>query len=109
LRRRRFCTKTQRLPPIIKANTLTQQKRENKHHHWTSSFQQLTVSQENVNEPFTMSNEEISKPNLSELSPIERQVRSFLETLPTYKGVQHGFDSFAPASLYSNRAPVAIR
>ncbi|CAF4991351.1 unnamed protein product, partial [Rotaria socialis] len=41
--------------------------------------------------------------------PIQRQVRSFLETLPTYKGAQNGFDSFGPASLYTNRSPVAIR
>jgi len=108
-RRRRYCTKIQRLPPIIKATTVNQQKRENKNNHWIASFQQLNISKENIDEPFTILNEEITKSNLSELTPIERQVRSFLETLPTYKGVQRGFDSFAPASIYSNRAPIFIR
>jgi hypothetical protein len=108
-RRRRYCTKNQRLPPIIKSTTPNQKKRENKNHHWIASFQQTNTSKKNIDEPFTILNEEITKSNLSELTPIERQVRSFLETLPTYKGVQHGFDSFAPASIYSNRAPIVIR
>jgi hypothetical protein len=109
LRRRRYCTKSQRLPPIVKASIANQQRRERKTHQWMESFQQLNKQKENVNEPFTILNEELSKPNLPELSPIQRQVRSFLETLPTYKGVQRGFDSFGPSSLYTNRAPVAIR
>ena len=109
LRRRRFCTKAQRLPPIVKASISNRPRRESKTNQWMESFQQLNVRKENVSEPFIILNEESSKPKLPELSPIQRQVRSFLETLPTYKGVQRGFDSFGPSSLYSNRAPVAIR
>ncbi|CAF0951186.1 unnamed protein product [Rotaria sordida] len=109
LRRRRLCTKTQRLPPIVKATISNRQKRENKAHQWMINLPQSNKSKENLNEQLTILNDESSKSNLPELTPIQRQVRSFLETLPTYKGVQHGFDSFAPASLYSNRAPVAIR
>jgi hypothetical protein len=108
-RRRRVCTKHQRLPPIVKANILHRQRRDSKNLHWMTNIQQSNIHKDDGNEPFTMLNEESSKPNLPELTPIQRQVRSFLETLPTYKGVQHGFDSFAPASLYSNRAPVTIR
>jgi hypothetical protein len=109
LRRRRFCTKAQRLPPIVKATISNRPRRESKTNQWMESFQQLNIRKENVSEPFTILNEESSKPKLPELSPLQRQVRSFLETLPTYKGVQRGFDSFGPSSLYSNRAPVAIR
>ncbi|CAF0724939.1 unnamed protein product [Rotaria sordida] len=109
LRRRRLCTKTQRLPPIVKATISNRQKRENKAHQWMINLPQSNKSKENLNEQLIILNDESSKSNLPELTPIQRQVRSFLETLPTYKGVQHGFDSFAPASLYSNRAPVAIR
>jgi hypothetical protein len=109
LRRRQCCTKVQRLPLITKPNTSNQKKRENKNHHWMASFQQSNIRKENVNEPFTTLNEEITISNLSELTPIQRQVRSFLETLPTYKGTQQGFDSFAPASLYTHRVPIAIR
>lgn len=108
-RRRRHCTKTQRLPSITRPNISNQQKQENKNQHRMASFQQSNLTKENLNQPFTIFNDEITKPNLSEFTPIQRQVRSFLETLPTYKEVQHGFDSFAPASLYSNRAHIAIR
>ncbi|CAF0733873.1 unnamed protein product [Rotaria sp. Silwood1] len=109
LRRRRFCTNSQRLPPIVKATLSNRQKRENKTHQWMINLPQSSKSKENVNEQLTILDEEPSQSNLPELTPIQRQVRSFLETLPTYKGVQDGFDSFAPASLYSNRASVAIR
>ncbi|CAF2334939.1 unnamed protein product [Rotaria sp. Silwood2] len=109
LRRRRFCTKSQRLPPIVKATISNRQKRENKTHQWMTNLPQSNKSQENVNEQLIILNEETSKSNLPELTPIQRQVRSFLETLPTYKGVQRGFDSFGPASLYSHHASVAIR
>lgn len=108
-RRRRHCTKTQRLPPIMKANALNQQKRENKNRHWTDSLQQTNKPKEDSTNRFTVLNDEISEPVLPELTLMQRQVRAFLETLPTYKGVQHGFDCFRPGSLYSNRAPIFIR
>ena len=109
LRRRSNCTKYQRLPPIVKANLSNQNKRESKTEPWITHFQQVNLSQENVDDPFTISNEDISKPNLTELSPIQQQVRSFLETLPSYKGVQRGFDNFGPASLYTNPTLISIR
>lgn len=110
IRRRRYCTKTQRLPPIIKPNVSNQQKREHKNRHWMDSYQRKDRSKEDLTKRFTIFNDEVTpEPILPELTPIQRQVRSFLETLPTYKGVQHGFDSFARASLYSTRAPIVIR
>jgi len=109
LQRRQDCKKSQHLPPILKAHVSNQKRKEHRNHHWMGSFQQSNISKEYVNEPFIILNEEITKPNKSTLTSIQKQVHSFLETLPTYKGVQHGFDSFAPASLYTNRAPLAIR
>ena len=49
------------------------------------------------------------KSNPLDPSPIHKQVRSFLDALPSYKGVQKGFDSFAATSLYSYRKPISIR
>jgi hypothetical protein len=103
-RRRRFCTKPQRLPPIIKP------KRENKSPNWTPSPPETHRAKEDQFKQFTPINDEVSSPiPPPELAPIDRQVRSFLESLPTYKGVQDGFDSFAPASLYTIRTPILIR
>ncbi|CAF3403798.1 unnamed protein product [Rotaria socialis] len=117
LRRRRFCTKSQRLPPIVKATISTRHKREPKNQQWVTNLPQSNnnnnnnnnKSKDDVHEHLTMLNDESLKSTLTELTPIQRQVRSFLETLPTYKGAQNGFDSFGPASLYTNRSPVAIR
>ncbi|CAF3706470.1 unnamed protein product [Adineta steineri] len=109
MRNRRYSTKSQRLPPMVKATISIGQKRKSKTQHWMTNFQETKRSKENSNEPFTILIEETSSPNLPEPTPLQRQVCSFLDTLPTYKGVQHGFDSFAPASLYSNRTPIAIR
>ncbi|CAF5111448.1 unnamed protein product, partial [Rotaria sp. Silwood1] len=39
----------------------------------------------------------------------QKQIHSFIDTLPTYTGSQRGFDNFAPASLYSSRAPVIMK
>ena len=109
VRRRRFCTKVQRLPPIVKASVLNRQRYGSKSHQWMTNFQQSNKPQENINEQIRMLNEESTRTNLPELSPIQRQVRSFLETLPTYKDIRHGFDSFGSSSLYSSRSPVIIR
>lgn len=109
VRRRRFCTKAQRLPPIVKASISTRQKRDPKNHWTTNTPQSNNKSRDNGHEKLPMLYDESTKSIKVELTPIQRQVRSFLETLPTYKGVQRGFDSFGPASLYTNRAPVVIR
>jgi len=109
LRYRRYCTKNQRLPLMLKAAISNRQKRKSQNYHWMESYQQLKKPKDNANEPFRIFLGKSSNPSLPQPSPIQKQVRSFLETLPTYKGIQHGFDNFAPASLYSNRSPIIIR
>jgi hypothetical protein len=104
---RRFCSKGRRLPPIVKSNIPNRQKQSSKDVHWTTSVHQSNTQKEN--EPFTVLPADFLKGRLPELPPIQRQIHSFLETLPTYKGIQCGFDNFAPSSLYSYHASVAMR
>jgi hypothetical protein len=98
----RYCFKAQRLPPIVK---LKRPKRTNNDSHWPN------IQKENIHEALTLldEDEELPKVSLPELTPIQKQIRAFLDTLPIYKGVQKGFDNFAAGSIYSFRAPVAMR
>ncbi|UJR33861.1 hypothetical protein I4U23_021282 [Adineta vaga] len=107
-KQRRYSTKNQRLPPVIKTNLSEQSKRKTKTQHWMTNFQQTKRSKENSFEPFRILIEETSNPILPEPAPLQRQIRSFLDTLPTYKGIQNGFDNFAPSSLYSNRSSLIV-
>ena len=103
-RYRRYCMKGHRLPPLVKANKSNRQKRSNKDLHWVANSPQA-----NIDQIFPVLNEELPKAPLPELSPMEKQIQSFMKSLPTYKDIQRGFDNFGPSSLYSNRAPVAMR
>jgi hypothetical protein len=112
----RNCFKSRRLPPIVKLN---RRKRTNNDIHWIASiqstnaqkenFSEINAQNENFSDIYTVLTDELPKVSLPEPSPLQKQIRSFMETLPTYKGLQRGFDNFAPASLYSRRAPVAMR
>lgn len=102
----RNCMKGQRLPPLIKSN---RKKRRNNDTHWMPDLESTHSQKEDASEIFTVVTEELPKVSLPELTPMQKQIRSFMETLPTYKGLHRGFDNFAPASLHSRRAPVAMR
>jgi hypothetical protein len=105
-RYRRTCFKAHRLPPIVKANVSNRKKRPSKDLHWVASFQQ----DENVSDTVTtIIEEDLPKIPLPKLTPMQKEIHSFLESLPMYKGAHRGFDNFAPSSLYSTRAPVAMR
>lgn len=96
-----------RLPTIVKANMPNRQRRrESQQLNWLASFQQANPEKEIDRETFIVFNDETTKTTPIELTAIQRQVHSFLQTLPTYKGAQKGFDSFAATSLYSYRKPV---
>jgi hypothetical protein len=94
----RQCYKSQRLPPIVKL------KRTKNDLHWIASIKSTNIE----NETFSLLTEEIPK-SLPELTPIEKKIHSFMESLPANKGVQKGFDNFAPAAIYSVRSPIAMR
>ena len=82
LRQRRYYVKNQqRLPPMVKATITNRQKRKSKNQYWMTNFQQSKKSKENPSEPFTILLEESSSPNLPEPTPLQRQVRSFLNTI----------------------------
>ena len=102
--RRRYCTKSRRLPPIAKTNN--QRKREHPNQHWMANFQQIDLSKEYLPESWPTFDDELSKPVQEELPPLQRQIRAFLARLPSNKEMQHGFPATA---LYFNRAPVAIQ
>ncbi|CAF1201629.1 unnamed protein product [Adineta ricciae] len=108
-KQRRYSTKNQRLPPMVKATSNERGKNRNKNQYWMANFQQTNKSKENPFEPFTIVIEETPVPIRPEPTPLQRQIRSFLNNLPTYRGIQNGFDNFAPSSLYSNRPPIVIR
>lgn len=91
-RTRLYTGKNQRLPSITKTN------KQKSTYQWLNPFQEMDSFSNQTN-----------KTILPEISPIQKQIRSFLDRLPRYEGIQRGFDSFAPASLYTNRAPVIIR
>jgi len=91
-RTRLYTGKNQRLPSITKIN------KQKSTYQWLNPFQEMDSFSNQTN-----------KTILPEISPIQKQIRSFLDRLPRYEGIQRGFDSFAPASLYTNRAPVIIR
>lgn len=104
--RRRLCTKAQRLPLISRP---TERKRVNPNRQWMTNFQPIDLTTEHFPESLPILNDEISKPIREELTPLQRQVRAFLAKLPPNKEIQHGFDGFAAAALYSNRGTIAIR
>ena len=109
-RYRRACFKAHRLPPIVKANVSNRKKRSSKDLHWFASFQQAEIQDENVSDiATTIIEEELPKTTLPKLTPMQQEIHSFLESLPIYKGAHRGFDNFAPSSLYSTRAQVAMR
>ena len=88
-------------------NQRRQQRRpEDQQRHWLTSFQQANPEKEIDRQKFVVFNEEAAKTTRVEATPIQRQVHSFPQTLPMYKGVQKGFDSFAATSLYSYRKPM---
>jgi len=97
----RQCFKAQRLPPIVKPSRKKQKSNEL---NWMDALQN-----ENGDDTFTVLNERLPKLPSPDLITIQKRIHSFMEILPTYKGVQRGFDNFAPSSLYSRRAPVAMR
>jgi hypothetical protein len=101
----RLCFKAQRLPPIVKFNRKT---RENNELNWIN-FRRTNMHNENDDGAFTVLIDELPKISLPESTAMQKRIHSFMEILPTYKGVQRGFDNFAPSSLYSRRAPVAMR
>ncbi|CAF3298109.1 unnamed protein product [Rotaria sp. Silwood2] len=100
---RRQCSKFERLPPIIKANISNQHKPSTSHVHSMNYFQQTDQCKQNFTETFSSFNKNLSKQTLSETTRIEKQIQSFMESLPTYTGIQCGFDSFGASSLYSFR------
>jgi hypothetical protein len=108
-RYRRTCFKPHRLPPIAKATTTNRKKRPSNDLHWVTSFQPEDTGKENISDTSTMIDEELPKAPLPELTRMQKQIHSFMGNLPTYKGVQGGFDNFAPSSLYSTRATVVMR
>ena len=93
---RQGSSRIQRLPPIIKLDLSNRQRRKSKHLHWMANYQQSNLE----TGAFQLHSDESFSPKLA---PLQREVRSFLATLPTYKGVQQGFDSFAASSVYSHR------
>lgn len=108
---RRHCLKPQRLPPIIKATNVPNRRKPSTTNdlHWMGHFQQSNKRKDSVHDALSKINEELPKTTLPELTPIEKQVHAFMNSLPTYTGTQRGFDNFAPSSLYSIRAPVAMK
>lgn len=92
----RQCYKPRRLPPIVK---FRRDKRTNIDYSWLKNSHE--------NQPFTLLDDKL--PNVSESSPIDERVQTFMDTLPPNKGLQKGFDNFAAAALYSRRAPVLMK
>ncbi|CAF2952457.1 unnamed protein product [Rotaria sp. Silwood2] len=108
-RHQRQCSKLQRLPPIIKASLLNRSKQSTNNSHWMDHFRPLNKRKESFNDTLLELNEQLSKATLPRITPIEKQINSFMESLPTYTGIQRGFDNFAPSSLYSSRPPVIMK
>ncbi|CAF3354029.1 unnamed protein product [Rotaria socialis] len=106
---RRQCTKTQRLPPIIRSNISNRQKQTMNDLHWMSHLQKSKKHRDSSGEIFSQLDEESFEETLPALTPIEKQIQSFMTSLPMYTGIQKGFDNFAPSSLYSSRTPVIMK
>ena len=101
-RRRRYCTKVQFLPPIVRSNKSHRRKQTSGDLPLISPLGTSTVAEGNLSGP--MSNRTVDS-----MALIQTKVDSFLQTLPTSKNVRSGFDSFASASLYVTRTPICIR
>jgi len=89
----RACFKAQRLPPLIKSK---RHKQTNPHSNPQS-------------DNFTLISEPLPSISLPKLTILDKQIQTFMEALPKYQGLEKGFDNFAPSSLYSNRARIAMR
>lgn len=93
----RQCYKGQRLPPLTKSN---RHKRKKLHSTSKSDIQ---------SENFTLISEPLPAISVPKLTVLDQQIQTFMEALPKYQGLEKGFDNFAPSSLYSNRARIAMR
>ncbi|CAF0802490.1 unnamed protein product [Adineta steineri] len=106
----RLCTNAHRLPPVVKSHIPPlKQQRLNKDTHWTSSYQASTKDGESVSDIISLLNEQLSKRSVVDMTNMDEQVHSFIEQLPTYEGIQQGFDNFGPSSRHSIPAAVAMR
>ena len=95
---RRLCTKAHPLPPIVKAKIVSPRRviHYEKDLHWLSQIQSMNKGKE-------------SRLTHSTDSTVDEHLHSFLDSLPAPQEIHYGFDSFGPSSLYSTRAPVAMR
>ncbi|CAF1196479.1 unnamed protein product [Rotaria sp. Silwood1] len=101
---RRQCSKLERLPPIIKANISNQHKPSTSNLHSMNYFQPTDKRKQSFTETFSSFDKNSSKKTIPEITPIQKEIQSFLESLPTYTGIQCGFDSFGSSSRYSFRS-----
>ena len=101
-RRRRYCTKVQFLPPIVRPNKSHRGKLTSRDLPRMSPLRTPAVAEGNPSGP--MSNRTVDS-----MALVQTKVESFLQTLPTSKNVRSGFDSFASASLLVTRTPIRIR
>ncbi|CAF0968502.1 unnamed protein product [Didymodactylos carnosus] len=103
------CTKTTFLPPIVKSfirkrslnNSSSFRTNATK---WMATFQRPNISEDNKVMFDIPDGEEIL--TLPNISPMQRQVRLFIEKLPVYSGTQTGFDSFRRSSFYTGKTLV---
>lgn len=104
---KRKCTKRERLPPIIKSiKTNREEKKLENNFDWLNNVKQLNKDND-LDSSFI--NENYSNNILIDSTPIEKQIQSFIKSLPKYTGIQKGFDNFSFSSLYSNRLPVIMK
>ena len=106
---RRLCTKAHRLPPITKSCIPSTEQRITNDRVRRLDNETIDIENEDLHDLLVTITNQLAKHSASETTKVDKQVHSFIEALPEYKGVQQGFDSFAPSSLYSTHATVAMR
>ncbi|UJR13459.1 hypothetical protein I4U23_000473 [Adineta vaga] len=106
---RRLCTKAHRLPPITGACIPSTEKRIHQQRIRQNDNETIDRESEILNDLIKDINDQLSKRTTTETNKVDRQVHSFMDTLPEYKGLQKGFDNFGPSSLYSTRVTVAMK
>ncbi|CAF1197942.1 unnamed protein product [Adineta ricciae] len=106
---RRLCTKAHRLPPITKSCIPSTEQRLTNDRVRHLDNETIDKENEDLHDLLLTITNQLAKHSALETTKVDKQVHSFIEALPEYKGVQQGFDSFAPSSLYSTHATVAMR
>ena len=100
---RRRCLKSNRLPPIVKANVSIY-----KQNQLISSLESMKTNQNQSK--FKSINQLKFIQQQQQLSSIQNlYLQSFLQTLPQAKDIQSGFDCFRSSSFYSFRFPLIIQ